>query len=320
MRNRGIIPGGRVARTSVTWDGAGMPLAGFLAMRFPYRGIDEWREAIGNGLITVNGAATEPDRALQINDIVEYHPDDIEEPPAELSYRILYEDDTVMAVEKPGNLCVHPAGPFFKHTLWHLLVSDFGKDIHFVNRLDRETSGLLIVAKTRQAAAKLGKQHMDRVYLATVHGAFPGRVEAAGFLFKDLESPIRKKRRFAFFVPNGSVDIESARTIFSRESESGGFSLVRAELDTGRMHQIRATLLALGHPVVGDKLYGFDESLYFRMKNDELTDEDRQNLLLPRQALHSHFIGFVHPVSGERVEVTSPVPKEMTPGFLVPRN
>ena len=187
----------RVIRSSVDWSGAGFTLAEYLAGRFTYRAIDEWRDRIAAGEIMLNGELSDPERRLELHDRIEYFPADIAEPEADLDYRIAYEDDALLVVDKPGNLCVHPSGPFFKHTLWHLLSSKYGK-IHLVNRLDRETSGLLVAAKNPKAAAKLGKPGwpMRKEYLALVFGNFADRIEAYGFLVPDLASVVRKKRRF----------------------------------------------------------------------------------------------------------------------------
>ena len=143
-------------RSSIDWSGVGLALDQFLAGRFTYRSLEEWRERIRSGEILLNGTMVEPERRLELHDCVEYFPGDLPEPEADLRYRIAYEDETVLVVDKSGNLCAHPSGPFFRHTLWHLLSTRFGQ-IHLVNRLDRETSGLLLVAKNSSAAAKLGR-------------------------------------------------------------------------------------------------------------------------------------------------------------------
>ncbi len=303
----------RVIRTSVDWSGAGAMLERYLAGRFTYRSSEEWRERIRDGEILLNGAPVEPERILALHDCIEYFPGDLPEPEADLSYRIAYEDDDLLVVDKPGNLCVHPSGPFFKHTLWHLLSSRYGK-IHLVNRLDRETSGLLIAAKNPQAAAKLGRPGwpVRKEYLALVFGNFENPVEANGFLVPDTGSVVRKKRRFIFGErpPAGAVHPESARTILLPEQGRGGTSLVRAIPRTGRLHQIRATLCSLGFPLVGDKLYGPDESIYLKIRSGAITPEDETRLILSRQALHSAHLEFQHPVSGQEIVTDSPLPVE----------
>ena len=298
----------RIIRTSIDWSGNGLLLADYLAGRFTYRSRAEWCERINSGEITLNGKIVHPETPLALHDCIEYRPGDIEEPPAELDYRIVFEDDILLVIDKPGNLCMHPAGPFFKHTLWHLLCSKYG-NIHFVNRLDRETSGLLLATKQPQYAKKLGKNVTGKSYLVIVHGDFPTELTADGFLL-DANSVVRKKRKFVDSMPE-TPPFESAKTAFRKISCSNDLSLVEAQLFTGRMHQIRATVNSLGFPVAGDKLYGVDERFYLKQRTGELTDDDRQKLLIPRQALHSHKLSFIHPADNKEYHFTSDLPLDL---------
>lgn len=304
----------RVIRSSIDWSGVGLRLDDYLAARFTYRSLEEWRERIAQGEIAVNGAPAAPETLLAMHDALEYFPGDLPEPEADLSFRVAYEDEDLLIVDKPGNLCVHPSGPFFKHTLWHLLCSQYGK-IHLVNRLDRETSGLLIATKNPQSAAKLGKPSwpVRKEYLAVVFGDFREQVEAYGFLIQDTSSAVRKKRRFVAGErpPAGAAKVESARTLLWPELPGKRFSLVRAIPETGRLHQIRATLFSLGFPLAGDKLYGPDDSIYLRIRSNGITEADRDRLVLSRQALHSAFLELRHPVSGGTITVESPLPAEL---------
>lgn len=304
----------RVIRTSVDWSCVGIRLINYLAGRFTYRDAPAWEKVIAAGEIMVNHAAARPEQMLQMHDLIEYLPRELPEPEAELNYGVLFEDDDLLVVDKPGNLCMHPSGPFFRHTLWHLLCSRYG-DIHFINRLDRETSGALIAAKTKSAAAKLQRPaaQIVKTYLVLVAGDFTQEIDATGFLIADIHSEIHKKRRFVAELPEGAANVESCRTLLTPKGfPAPGFSLVEAKLFTGRMHQIRATMHSLGYPVVGDKLYGADEKLYLKLREDSFSPEDRARLILPRQALHSYKIEFNHPHSGERLIFTAPIPKMFT--------
>lgn len=302
----------RIIKTGVTWNAEGLTLANYLAGRFTYRSLQEWEERIVKGELTVNGSRVDGSYILKLHDVIEYRPGDIEEPPAELDYKIVFEDDTLLIINKPGNLCVHPSGPYFKHTLWYLLKERFG-DIHLVNRLDRETSGLLIAAKAPQTAAKLAKMQNEirKIYMVMVHGELPEHISAKGFLFDDMTSDVRKKRKFApgERPPAGALKIESSWTEITCLEQQQGFSLAAAELKTGRMHQIRATMYSCGFPVTGDKLYGLDERLFLKLRTDSLTEEDQKLLLLPCQALHSALISFNHPVTDEKLLFTSSLPE-----------
>ena len=303
----------RIIKTGVTWNGEGLTLAHYLAGRFTYRSLEEWNQRIKAHELTVNGELVEPDYVLKLHDVIEYRPGDIEEPPANMDYKIVFEDEHLLVIDKPGNLCVHPSGPYFKHTLWYLLKERYG-DIHLVNRLDRETSGLLIAAKNPKCAATLAKMQNDirKIYLVMVHGEVPEHFTAKGFLFDDAASNVRKKRKFApgERPPAGALKIESSWTEVTCLEQKEGFSLVAAELKTGRMHQIRATMFSSGFPVVGDKLYGKDENLFLKLRTDSLTQEDKELLRLPCQALHSAQLAFTHPVTKEELLFTSSLPEE----------
>ena len=299
----------RIIRTSIDWSGADLILADYLAGRFTYRSREEWCERIISGEITLNGLIVSPETRLALHDQLEYRPGDIVEPPADLDYKIVFEDEQVAVIDKPGNLCMHPAGPFFKHTLWHLLCSKYGT-IHFVNRLDRETSGLLLAAKDPKSAKRLSKNITAKRYQVIIHGNFPENLSASGFL-QSANSIVRKKRRFVFEMPD-APPFESSNTVFCKLAFANNLSLVEATLHTGRMHQIRATLHSLGYPVAGDKLYGLDENFYLKQRSGELSETDRQKLLIPRQALHSSFLEFIHPATGEKLAFSAPLPPEMS--------
>ena len=306
----GREPGPRIVRCAADWSSVSLPLVRFLAGRFTYRDLDGWRERIVSGEITVNGAKVSPEYPLAMHDVIEYRPADIVEPEADLDYRVAYEDEALLIVDKPGNLCVHPSGPFFRNTLWYLLTAKYG-EIHLLSRLDRETSGLLAVAKEKSIARRMSRARAVKEYLAVVHGAFDRETEAAGWLVDDTASAIRKKRRFVAELTEGAIRPERAATRLTPERIGAEFSLVRAFPETGRMHQIRATLFSLGFPVAGDKLYGLDELCYLKLRRGELTDADRAQLRIGRQALHSARLTLTHPLSGEELRVESPLPEEL---------
>lgn len=300
---------------------AGKTLVNFLAARFTYHRAEEWARLIGEGRVGLNGVfGSSPEYVLCEGDQLRYDASDVPEPPVDDAFGVLLDDPLMMAVDKSGNLPCHPGGRYFNHTLWALLKSRNGLvDPVVINRLDRETSGVVLIAKTPESAHNLWKQFaghkVSKRYTVFVEGAFPeGRTESAGWLVPDASSAIRKKRRFVAgeqeSAPSGK-DAEWAETVFERVRVCDGFSVVTAEPKTGRLHQIRATLLALGFPVVGDKLYGVDETLFLRFCADALTDEDRRRLRLKRQALHAGYLRFHHPRFGASTELVAPLPTDM---------
>jgi len=301
----------RIAST-IDDNAAGQRLDLWLSARFTYLSRNQWQEAIKQGQILLNGRPSKASRLLQSGDTVAFV-NDREEPAVEMEYRIIYEDEYLLAVDKGGNLPCHPAGPFFKNTLWYDLCQRYGK-VMIVNRLDRETSGVMLAAKSSEACAKLTElfaaENVHKIYDAVVHGAFAAEIRADGWLTNDPGSEVRKKRRFVSTLPE-DPDTETSSTLLLPQHKGDAYSLVEARPATGRLHQIRATLCSLGFPLVGDKLYGLDDTLYLRFAAGTLTEEDRAMLVLPRQALHARRLEFRHPFTGRALELETPLPPEM---------
>jgi len=295
----------RIVRTGIG-RGESRRLIAYLCARFTYHSEPEWRGRIADGVITLNGVFADADAPLAEGDVIEYHVDFLPEPEVDENYSVVYEDASLVAADKPGNLPCHPAGPFYRHTLWFLLNKRYG-DIFPVNRLDRETSGLSLWARSPEAAKFFSGQlgRMCKRYLVLVHGRFEHSMEAEGFLEPDIGSAVRKKLRFVRESSNPAA--KRVCTRFEPVRGSGGLSLLRAELVTGRTHQIRATLCSLGFPVAGDKLYGLDETMYLRQKEHALTSGDLENLIFPRQALHAWKLSPSLP-GGAVLELEAPVP------------
>lgn len=295
-------------------NGAALP--DYLAAHFSRFNRAGWIRAIEAGLVTVNDLPAAPGMNVKRHDRVGYYPPEAPEPDAELNYRVVYEDDNLLVIDKPSNLCMHPTGPFFRHTLWHLVGSKYG-EIRFVHRLDRETSGLVVAARSRRAAAAMdnGNTPVRKEYLALVNGDFRGRIRAEGVLIHDRTSAVRKKKRFVF-ASSPEADAarldptsETAVTELIEESHvPPDMTLVRAVLGTGRQHQVRATLFSLGFPLAGDKLYGPDERIFLKIASQKMTEDDLARLKFNRQALHAAVLEFLHPFTGETLHFESPFP------------
>ncbi len=307
-------------RFTVPPDQAGRTLLDFLSARFPLFSAGDWIARIERRRLLVDNAPAEPGRVLAIGHRIEYLDADIPEPDVDTRYTVPYRDDQVLVVDKPAGLPCHPGGRYRYKSLTMLVCRDLGLDnVVLVNRLDRETSGLVILAIDRRAGALLQRQFVARTvekrYKVLVEGEFPEYRRATGHIAPDTASVVRKRR---VFIPAGEGDADglpagaaAAATVFRRLSAGGGISRLSAHPETGRQHQIRATLSALGHPVVGDKLYGVDPTIFLRFCNGAVTAEDRRRLRIDRQALHASGIRFTHPVSRCPVDVESPLPPDL---------
>ena len=284
----------------------------WLAARFTYRSRAEWQNAVRRGEILLNGGKTRPARILHGDETVDFVVPDLPEPPVSADYRILAEFPQFIVVEKPGNLPVHPSGRFFNHTLLMFLRRDLGAELYPVNRIDRETSGIVVFARTPPAAARLSgvlaEHSVRKKYLVLVHGSFASEtMRAAGWLSADPRSPVRKKRRFTSDRPD-DPEAESCDTEFIRIKCLEGFSELVCILHSGRLHQIRATLCSLGFPVVGDKLYGPDETIFGRFADGRMTDADKNLLMAERQCLHAFELEMTNPFDGKNYRFVSPPP------------
>lgn len=312
----------REAATTIGPQDAGQPLLEYLSRRFTYHDRERWQELIRTERVRLNDRPTESGALLCRGDTLAYVGFDQAEPPVSFSYTVRYEDRSLLVIDKPGNLPCHPGGRYFRHTLWYQLKNAGAAGACLmVNRLDRETSGLVVVAKTAAAAADCGRQfaagQVRKRYLAVVEGLVPsGTHRADGVMGRDAASPVRKKQRFLAGAATASGSgAASCRCRFRRLRYENQKSLVLVLPLSGRLHQIRATLCSLGYPVVGDKLYGPDDALFLKFIEGRLTPQDRRRLVLGRQALHAQALGLRHPDNGRELYVTAPLPADMAALF-----
>jgi 23S rRNA pseudouridine1911/1915/1917 synthase len=210
-------------------------------------------------------------------------------------FTIAYRDEHLIVVDKGPGVVVHPARGHRQETLAQLLAPQLAggeaERAGIVHRLDRDTSGLLVVARSEEAhrrlQAALAERLIEREYLALVEGRPPARSGT-------IEAPVGRDPRVRTRMAVGGANPREARTHFVLERGLTGTSLLRLRLETGRTHQIRVHLQAIGHPVVGDPEYGTAGMLG-----------------LERQFLHATRLAFDHPLTGERIELVSPLPADL---------
>ena len=231
-------------------------------------------------------------------------------------FRVLYEDDGVLVVDKAAPLLTHPTGEKNEPTLWHglheLLAYEVatGGQVSLINRLDRETSGITLVAKNAAAARELGKamqaRQLHKEYFAVVQGVPLWQNACCAEPILRMEDVAETRIHVRQCCHPAGKDCCTEFEVLQR---AGSVSLLRCRPHTGRMHQIRVHAAHMGHPLVGDKIYGGDESCYLDFIETGWTPELERRLILPRHALHACRLAF--PWQGGEVCVESPLPQDM---------
>lgn len=300
---------------TVPAEAAGMRLDKFLAVRLTDVSRARIQQWIEEERVTVDGRPARPSTRLDAGHTVRV----LIPPPAEsrilpepIPLDILYEDDSLLVINKPAGMVVHPAAGHTSGTLVNALLVRFPEWAELdwweqeedeeeagegfprpgiVHRLDKDTSGLLIVAKTAEARRALQAQfqarQVEKTYLALVHGV-PSA--SAGLIDAPIGRDPRQRKRMAV-VPSG----RPAVTAYQVADTLGEYALLKVMPKTGRTHQIRVHLAFIGHPVVGDEAYG----------------RRRGRLSCPRQFLHAARLAFRHPVTGQLLEFSAPLPPDL---------
>jgi len=286
-----------VTELTVSPRAAGTRLDAFLAHTAGSRAAAQ--RLIDAGLVTVDGASRPKRHRLTGGEsvvVTEPEPPPPTEVPVAAGFAIAHEDEHLLVIDKPAGLVVHPARGHREGTLSQALAGRAGGGSEpgragIVHRLDRDTSGLLVVARSEAAhrglRGQMQRREIEREYLALVEGRPPARTGT-------IEAPIGRDRRVRTRMSTDTDRPRNAVTHFAYERELARATLLRVWLQTGRTHQIRVHLQAIGHPVAGDPQYG-QAGLYG----------------LQRQFLHATRLAFDHPIDGRRMEVVSPLPDNL---------
>lgn len=297
-------------RSAVPSNMNGTTLLEYLTKRFTYLSRSDWINRIEENRFTVNGNVGLRDTVLHGGDTVMYDMPPLKEPPADLAYTVIFECERFLAINKPGNLLVHKSGRSITHNLIYQLRECHEppfKEVHVVNRLDRETSGLVLIAKDVAALKVMNRlfeeRKIQKEYLAIVEG-IPEK--KAGEIKLDIckgdSSRIRSKHRYG--APGGG---KSAVTRYTVEKSSVTHSLVRLWPKTGRVHQLRLHCLSLGCPIIGDKLYNTPEEKYLHWVQNK---ESAKPFDVSRQMLHCCNLQFE--LFGESYNISAPLPDDFT--------
>ncbi|MDE1160744.1 MAG: RluA family pseudouridine synthase [Acidobacteriaceae bacterium] len=301
----------------------GMRLDAYLAKALPDVSRGRVQLLIENGQVQMDGVIAKAKTKLKGGEQIEIEGEPQLEPlraePENIPLRVVFEDDDLAVIDKPAAMTVHAGSGSVEHnrgTLVNALLYHFGEQAlansgdpvrpGIVHRLDKETSGLIVVAKNDSTHRKLSEMFATRdlrkVYLALAHGHLR---EDAGTVDLPISRDLHRRIRMTTKRPGGRTARTNYRVLKRFESEYGKFTFVELHIETGRTHQIRVHLQALGHPVVGDPTYGAPHAL--KPANPSLPVIEPE-----RHFLHAAELDFVHPQTGEEMELRAELPVELT--------
>jgi 23S rRNA pseudouridine1911/1915/1917 synthase len=295
---------------------AGLRLDHFVKTQIPRLSRTRIQDIIGRQLTREDGHHPKPATSVAAGEHYVIRRPAPPEPPCPRTFGVVHEDARLRVIDKPAGLPVHASAKFYFNTLTRVLAERYPDEheLQICHRLDRETSGCLVIARDREAAASLktaiaAKDKTTKQYLAVVHGQPPWDSEAV------LDTPLRLSTAAdATRIPTVRVLPDpkglTAITRVRVEQRSARYALVRCTLVTGRQHQIRVHLAEAGYPIVGDKIYAHGDDAFVEYCDEGLTPELAELFILPRHALHAARITVPHPAGG-LVTADAPLPADM---------
>jgi 23S rRNA pseudouridine1911/1915/1917 synthase len=314
-------------RFSFTVDKGQEPLRidKFLMGRIERATRNKLQQAINTGLVLVNGKEVRPNYKIKaLDEIIVYSdmsPEETDVVPEKMPLNIVYEDADILIINKPAGLVVHPGSGNYTGTLlngvaWYLqqenpaITESSLPRFGLVHRIDKNTSGLLVLAKTDQAMRLLAKQFYDhtvkRQYMALVWGDIK---EDSGTIVAHVGRNLRYRKLFEAY-PEGEHGKE-AITHYRVLERFGYVTLVACELETGRTHQIRVHMKHIGHPLFNDDFYGGDKIVKGTVYSKYKQFVENCFTICPRHALHAKTLGFIHPGTGQEIFFETPLPDDM---------
>ena len=306
-------------RSRVPTSAAGKRLDDYLAGRFRYHSIARWRQEIAAGRVDLDGRRPAPESVVRAGATVLYRKLH-REPPVDRDVRIVHSDSALLVVDKPAHLPIHGDGAFVRNTVVHVLRHELGfPEARIVHRLDRETSGLVAVARSTAARRELERQFaagtVAKTYLAVVRGHVAEDFVCEAAIGHAAHSEIALRRS----ASTAARDAKPAATRFAVIERGPRNTLLRCEPATGRTHQLRVHLEHVGHPIVGDKLYGRPDTDYLEFVRRVKAGGDPRAASPGepgRQLLHAAELALRHPDDGRPLQLEAPMPAEFREWLL----
>ena len=299
---------------------ASIRLDRYLGNRFSYYPRSKWQDLIGQGLVLVNGKRIKYTRDIKKGDEIIYHLIGLKEPDIDKNIQIIYDDGDLIIVNKPANLPVIPSGKYYYNTLHTIMKENLNCNLNMLNRIDRETSGCVVMSRGHELASKFCAMHsknnkIKKTYIAIVENAknieddfiVEGYMEEIGNpLYRRYQILHKISKDFKNIKPN--ENLKYSKTKFKTLKKFGDYAIVMARLYTGRMHQIRVHLHSLGLYMVGDKIYGkYGPEVFNSFIKKSVIPKD----FFVRQALHSYKLEFNHPITNKLIKIKAPLPNDL---------